>query len=168
MCIINDAVYIAQEVEADGQPCEPFWTATGKQFQVPYVFKTLFSHEEIAFDDLCETMSTTSALYLASEIGDTGTMDYHFVGKVGQFTPVIPEARGSELLRLSGEDADGNMKFAAATGSKGYSWLESEVVRTVFINPIAMVDMSYYQNLADKAVEAIEEYVPFDKFVNSR
>ena len=64
MCIINDAVYIAEEVEADGQPCEPFWTATGKQFQVPYVFKTLFSHEEVTFDDLCETMATTTALYL--------------------------------------------------------------------------------------------------------
>lgn len=164
MCIINDAVYIAEEVEKDGKPCEPFWTATGKQFQVPYVFKTLFSHEDITFDDLCETMSTTSALYLAQEIGDTGTMDYHFVGKVGQFTPVISEVDGCELLRLSGEDADGNPKFAAATGSKGYLWLESEVVRTIFIDPMSVVDMSYYRNLADKAVEAIEEYVPFDIF----
>lgn len=168
MCIINDAVYIAEEVEADGKPCEPFWTATGKQFQVPFVFKTLFSHEDITFDDLCETMSTTSALYLAQEIGDTGTMDYHFVGKVGQFTPVISEVDGCELLRLSGEDADGNPKFAAATGSKGYLWLESEVVRTIFIDPMSVVDMSYYHNLADKAAEAIEEYVPFDIFVNSR
>ena len=158
MCIVNDAVYIAEEVVADGQPCEPFWTATGKQFQVPYVFKTLFSHEEIEFDDLCETMSTTSALYL----------DDHFVGRVGEFTPVIEEANGCELLRLSGVDENGNNKFAAATGSKGYLWLESEMVRSIFADPMSVVDMSYYQKLADKAVEAIEEYVPFNKFVSSR
>lgn len=165
MCIVNDAVYIAEEVFADGQPCEPFWTATGKQFQVPYVFKTLFSGEEIVFDDLCETMATTSALYLANEIGDHGAKSYHFVGKVGQFTPVIPDANGMDLLRLSGVDEKGDYKFAAATGSKGYKWLESEVVRTIFADPMAVVDMSYYQKLADKAIEAIEEYIPFDEFV---
>lgn len=158
MCIVNDAVYIAEEVEADGQPCEPFWTATGKQFQVPYVFKTLFSHEDITFDDLCETMSTTSALYLND----------HFVGRVGEFTPVTEEAKGCELLRLSGVDEKGNNKFAAATGSKGYHWLESEMVRVLFVDPMAVVDMSYYHKLADKAIEAIEEFVPFDKLVETR
>ena len=36
----------------------------GKQFQQPYVFKTLFTMEPIEFDDLCETKTVTSALYL--------------------------------------------------------------------------------------------------------
>ena len=40
------------------------WTATGTQFQIPYVFKKLFSREEITFEDMCETKSVTSALYL--------------------------------------------------------------------------------------------------------
>ena len=40
------------------------WTATGTQFAVPYVFKTLFSKEPIEFDDMCETKSVTSSLYL--------------------------------------------------------------------------------------------------------
>ena len=57
MCLVNDAVYIAKY--QDGE-----WTATGTQFQVPYVFKKLFSREEITFDDMCETKSVTSALYL--------------------------------------------------------------------------------------------------------
>ena len=57
MCLVNDAVYIAKY--DDGK-----WTATGTQFQVPYVFKTLFSHEDICFDDLCETKSVTTTLYL--------------------------------------------------------------------------------------------------------
>ena len=40
------------------------WTATGKQFQVPYIFKSLFSHEEITLDDLCETRSVSTNMYL--------------------------------------------------------------------------------------------------------
>lgn len=57
MCLVNDAVYIAKYQDGD-------WTATGTQFAVPYVFKTLFSREPITFDDMCETKSVTSALYL--------------------------------------------------------------------------------------------------------
>lgn len=57
MCLVNDAVYIAKYQDGD-------WTATGTQFQVPYVFKTLFSKENIEFEDLCETKSVKSALYL--------------------------------------------------------------------------------------------------------
>ena len=57
MCLVNNAVYIAKYQDGD-------WTATGTQFQVPYVFKTLFSREPIEFEDLCETKSVTSALYL--------------------------------------------------------------------------------------------------------
>lgn len=84
MCLVNDAVYIAKY--ASVEYCENLygkdyvnkdhdtlkdckeeggkWTATGTQFQVPYVFKTLFSHEPIEFSDLCETKTVTSALYL--------------------------------------------------------------------------------------------------------
>ena len=58
MCLVNDAVYIAKYDTGK-------WTATGTQFQVPYVFKTLFSKESIAFEDMCETKSVTGgALYL--------------------------------------------------------------------------------------------------------
>ena len=62
MCLVNDAVYIARYLNKDGTPGK--WTATGTQFAVPYVFKTLFSHEPIEFDDMCETKSVTSSLYL--------------------------------------------------------------------------------------------------------
>lgn len=60
-CLVNDAVYIAKH--KDGKHAGQ-WTATGTQFAVPYVFKTLFSKEPITFDDMCETKSVTSALYL--------------------------------------------------------------------------------------------------------
>jgi hypothetical protein len=58
LCLVNDAVYIAKDA-SDGH-----WTATGTQFQVPYVFKKLFSKEEIQFDDMCETKAVSTALYL--------------------------------------------------------------------------------------------------------
>ena len=59
MCLVNDAVYIAKySMGGEG------WTATGAQFAVPYVYKKLFSREPIVFEDLCETKSVTTALYL--------------------------------------------------------------------------------------------------------
>ena len=76
MCLVNDAVYIAKYSDDDvngkhkGQ-----WTATGAQFQVPYVFKTLFSREPIVFDDLCETKEVKTALYLDMNEGLTVSPD---------------------------------------------------------------------------------------------
>jgi len=70
MCLVNDAIYIAkydeQGIRNKGGKKANKWTATGTQFQVPYVFKTLFSKEDIIFDDLCETKSVSgdSAIYL--------------------------------------------------------------------------------------------------------
>jgi len=76
MCLVNNAVYIARYdtaeqcqskygyVPSDIKKHPGEWTATGTQFQIPYVFKKLFSHEEIIFDDLCETKSVTGAIYL--------------------------------------------------------------------------------------------------------
>lgn len=61
MCLVNDAVYIAKY--KDGKSAGE-WTATGKQFAVPYVFKNLFSKEPVEFGDMCETMSVSTALYL--------------------------------------------------------------------------------------------------------
>ena len=66
-CLVNDAVYIAKfkEPEIDKKTGkEIWWTATGKQFAVPYVFKKLFSKEPIVFEDMCETYQVTSSLYL--------------------------------------------------------------------------------------------------------
>lgn len=76
MCLVNDAVYVAKYaspefcqnrygyVPGDNAEHGGEWTNTGKQFQVPYVFKKLFTGEEIKFDDLCETRSVQTELYL--------------------------------------------------------------------------------------------------------
>ena len=187
MCLVNDAVYIAKY--KDGE-----WTATGTQFQIPYVFKTLFSKELIEFDDMCETKSVTSSLYLdmnenlpdvtaeekqvdkynqmlkkgqisegeyntevtaLKKIIETGH-DYRFIGKVGNFCPILPGKGGGLLVR----EKDG--KYYAATGSKGYRWLESEMIRGT---NEAFIDRRYYDELVNEAIKTIEQYGDFEMFV---
>ena len=63
MCLVNDAVYIAHGSSISNSHANE-WTATGKQFQIPYVFKSLFSKEPIEFDDMCVTQATKDSLYL--------------------------------------------------------------------------------------------------------
>jgi hypothetical protein len=71
--LANDAVYIAHCME--GKNCGE-WTATGAQFAQPYVFKTLFSKEPILFEDMCETKSVTTALYLDMNEGFEDVSEY--------------------------------------------------------------------------------------------
>lgn len=157
MCLVNNAVYIAKYDNGE-------WAATGKQFAVPYVFKTLFSKEEIDFEDLCETMSVTSALYLdRNEKLPEGEHDYQFVGRVGSFCPIKPGCGGAELLRI-GKDKDGNDKYDAATGSKGYRWLESEMVYS--LGKRKDIDMEFYKSQTDEAIDTISEFGDYNWFVS--
>lgn len=152
LCLVNNAVYVAKDAFN-------LWSATGTQFQVPYVFKTLFSHEPIEFKDLCETKTVTSALYLdMNEDLEEGMHDYHFVGRAGLFCPMIPGAGGGLLLR---ETKDGG--FAAATGTKGYRWMESEMVKA--LGKESEIDESYYKHLVDEAIREISLYGDFEWFV---
>ena len=152
MCLVNDAVYIAKYDNGE-------WTATGTQFQVPYVFKTLFSKDPIMFDDMCETKSVTSALYLDMNEGlGTDEHDYKFVGKIGRFCPIKPGCGGGELLRDNGKGG-----YSAATGTKGYRWLESEQVAKE--NRADDIDKSYYQKLVDQAVKDISKYGDIEQFI---
>lgn len=161
MCLVNDAVYIAKY--KDGKHAGE-WTATGTQFQVPYVFKKLFSKEPIEFNDMCETKSVTTALNLdMNESLPEGEHDYHFVGRVGQFCPIKPGCGGGELVR-EGKDKEGNLKYSSATGAKGYRWLESEMVRQ--LKKEKDIDRSYYDRLVDDAVSTISEYGDFEWFVS--
>ena len=161
MCLVNDAVYIAKY--KDGKHAGE-WTATGTQFQVPYVFKKLFSKEPIEFEDMCETKSVSTALYLdMNEDLPEDEHNYHFIGKVSSFCPIKPGCGGGELLRES-KDKEGNTKYSSATGAKGYRWLESEMVKV--LDKEADIDRSYYDKLVDDAVEAISEYGDFEWFVS--
>lgn len=189
MCLVNDAVYIAKY--KDGKHAGE-WTATGTQFQVPYVFKKLFSKEPIEFEDMCETKSVTSALYLDMNEGLPDVSDleaerdrlakkdppmereglseeiakghnYHFIGKVGQFCPIKPGCGGGILLRETENKKTGEKGYAAATGSKGFRWLESEMVRE--LGKENDIDRTYYNNLVDEAVKSLSSYGDFERFV---
>lgn len=156
MCLVNNAVYIAKYKGGE-------WTATGPQFAVPYVFKKLFSREEITFDDLCETKSVTSALYLdMNEALPEGEHNYRFVGKVGRFCPIKPGKGGGTLLRET--TRNGQKAYDAAGGTKGYLWLEAEMVKE--LGRESDVDRSYYDKQVDKAVEEISKYGDFERFVS--
>ena len=161
MCLVNNAVYVAKY--KDGKHAGE-WTATGKQFQVPYVFKKLFSREDIEFEDMCETMSVSTALYLdMNENLPEGEHNLHFIGKVGNFCPIKPGCGGGELVR-EGKDKEGNVKYDAATGAKGYRWLEAEMVRT--LNREDDIDRAYYESSVDDAVDTISGYGDFEWFVS--
>lgn len=171
MCLVNDAVYIAKY--ASPEDCEKQygyipgdnkkkggkWTATGTQFQIPYVFKRLFSKEDIQFDDLCETKSVTSTLYLdMNEKLDEGEHNYVFIGKIGRFCPIKPGCGGGILYR----EKDG--KYYAATGSKGYRWLESEMVQQ--LGREEDIDHKHFIEMVDTAIATINKYGDFEWFVS--
>lgn len=179
MCLVNDAVYIAKyasidkcyalygkdyvdsvfDICKDNKKHGGQWTATGTQFQVPYVFKTLFSKEPIELSDVCETKTVETALYLdMNENLPEGEHDYQFVGKAGQFCPIKPGCGGGVLLR----EKDG--KYNAATGTKGFRWLESEVVKN--LGKDQDVDLRYYEKLCEEAIASISEYGDYEWFVS--
>lgn len=180
MCLVNDAVYIAKY--KDGKHAGE-WTATGTQFAVPYVFKSLFSKEPIEFEDMCETKSVSTVMYVdrspeeaAAYINSKGYDEdnntdimlnnghsLHFVGKVGLFTPVKEGSGGGTLVRQS-KDKDGNVKYDSVTGAKGYFWMESEMVKS--LGKEEYIDRSYYDDLVDKARDAIIAYGDYEWFVS--
>lgn len=201
MCLVNDAVYISKY--KDAAECEKLygyipgdnakhgneWTATGAQFAVPYIFKKLFSKDDIVFEDMCETFAVTKGdLYLDmnEDLPDVTMLEkelatlqkkninqerqeelqkqiaeghkLQFVGRVGQFCPILPGNNGGILYRVN----DG--KNYAAPGSSGYRWLESEMVKD--LGKEKCIDKSFYDELANKAIESISEYGDYEWFVS--
>lgn len=151
-CLVNDAVYIAQT--QDGE-----WEAVGTQFQVPYVYKSLFSHEPIVFTDYCETKSVSKGdLYLDMNEGlPEGEHNMVFIGRVGAFCPIQQGRGGGELFRV----VDG--KNYAVSGTKGYRWLEAEEVQKG--GKEADIDVGYYEHLVDEAKKEISKWGDFDYFL---
>ena len=148
LCLVNDAVYICREKGEKGW----IWSATGKEFQVPYVFKSLFSHEPLEFLDKCETREVKSALYLLDKEGNP-----EFIGKVGLFCP-MKEGYGKRLMR------EQNDKFYAVTGTIGYEWAEAEQVKNSNLED--KIDEGYYRKLCDEAVDHIRKFGDFEWLVD--
>lgn len=178
-CLVNDAVYIARDLKGE-------WHATGAEFKHPVVFKALFSHEPISFDDLCETKEVRqpSTMYLdfnesvASPANPYEGM--HFVGRTGMFVPVHTEIGGAKLLRVK----DG--KTYAVPGTKGYVWLEADMVKLLGIDAVErmryedltwavegtgsiidIIDMQYYSDMVHDAAATIDKFGSFEEFVGT-
>lgn len=200
MCLVNDAVYIAKVKEGKhaGE-----WTATGTEFQVPYVFKTLFSHEPITFKDYCEVKSVQkgtlyldmnetlpdvsayekelsklthhelidgtvakSVVFATEEMNRINELEteiakghnYKFVGRVGEFVPIMPGNGAGILYRVQ----DG--KNYAVAGTKGYRWLDAETVKESGYED--KIDISYFDKEVNDAIAHINQFGDFDKFVS--
>lgn len=198
ICLINVSTFIALCAEDDPDPdMRGKWYAKAERFAVPYVFKTLFSHEPLEFYDFCEKframkgtiyidmneglpdvtkeekeLDKLKSKFARGEISDTtfekeATIlndkittghNYIFVGKVGQFTP-IKEGCGGGVLYAK---RDG--KYSAIGGTKGYRWLESDVVKD--LEKEGDIDIGYYETLCDKAKAEIEKYGSYERFVS--
>lgn len=182
MCLVNDAVYIAKYDNGE-------WTATGTQFQIPYVFKKLFSKEDILFDDLCETKSVTSSLYLDmnENLPDVSNLEK-------ELNKVLKNSPGDENLinNLKEEIAKGHNyrfigkvgrfcpikpgcgggllmrekdgKYYSATGAKGYRWLEAEIVSS--LGRTNDIDEGHFKEMADAAIDTIKKYGDYEWFVS--
>jgi hypothetical protein len=148
-CLINDAVYVAR---SNGE-----WNAVGAQFQHPYVFKQLFSHEEIVFDDLCETKNVTKGRMYLDKFGSERIEDMQHVGRTGSFMPVRYD--GGTLWRVQ----DG--KKYHVTGTKDYSWIDRETAKHRDSIDELFTDMDYFDHLRKDAVKAIENYIPIEEFI---
>lgn len=150
--LVNDAVYVARK---GGK-----WDAVGAQFQQPYVYKTLFTKEEVEFEDLCVPKSILKgSLYLNFEaevpMAFTDDNNVRFIGRTGLFCPVVEGVGGGALYRVA-ED-----KAHSVTGTKGYLWKEAEQTKR------DEIDMLFFDKQAKDAIKTIEKFGSFDDLVGN-
>ena len=126
VALINRAVLIGEK--EDGE-----WEAVGAQFAHPYVYKTLFSGEDITKEDMFETKQVKGKIYLGDD----------FVGRLAR---VYASNTGFDMWRVKDD------KKGAVTGTKGFKWrLASD------FKDISDVDMNYYHGLVKDAIESINK-----------
>lgn len=218
ICLIDKAQYIAAYMDPAKctdiygyapsenvehiRECGHAWTATGDEFQRPYIFKTFFSGEPVVFDDLCETNSVAKgAIYLdmnegmpnvdiwetelerrlfneanpnspqkklSKDMADCTDDDireeiakghnYQFIGRVGRFYPIAPGKGGGLQMVLR----DG--KYNSVSGSKGYRWLEAELVKN--LHKEGDRDIRYHDEMARSSIAKFNKFGDFDRFID--
>lgn len=209
MCLVNNAVYIAKYKKPE--ECEQLygyipgdnadhikdpWTATGKQFAVPYVFKTLFSKEPVNIRDMCETFSVKSALYLDmnEKLPDVSGYEKRLEKiendyKKGKLSDTLFEPEATELAEKIAEGHDYHFvgkvgEFCPVKTGKGGGVLVREqegkyyaatgtigyrwLESDIMFNGgnDEFIDRSFYDKLVDDAVESISKYGDFEWFVS--
>lgn len=127
LALVNKSTYICQDMDGE-------WHATGAQFAEPYVFKTLFSKEGLDKEDFFVTKEVKNAsIYLGEKF-------------VGRLASIYASQTGEEMFRVADE------KKGSISGTKGFKWkLAKEWAGKKDL------DMSYYKDLTEKAIEAIQK-----------
>lgn len=149
MALVNDAVYVAK----DGDK----WSATGAMFQHPYVFKTMFSGEPVEMADFVENRSVAKGhIYLGLDGPESAENRMVFIGKTGQFVPVIESYKSAATPLRVYED-----KRYAVAGTKGHKWTEARLVVDE-----SLIDRTYAEKLAEDAKKAIENVGSYDELIN--
>ncbi len=207
MCLVNDAVYIAKYerpescekrygyVPGDNAKKGGKWTATGTQFQVPYVFKTLFSKEDLTFNDMCETKSVKSAIYLDmnEQLPDVSDYEKELTKVEQQHKKQLMSDEEYTVLanNLSEKIAKGHdYVFVGKVGSfcpllpghgggllvkdqngKMYSVTGASGFRWLESELVQgvnekYIDKAYYNKLVDEAIDTISQYGDFEMFVS--
>ena len=198
MCLVNDAVYIAKyadgehefEIPTTGEKIMTPWTATGTEFAVPYVFKSLFTKSKIKFNDLCITKSVETSLYLDmnEELDDVTEMEKDLKKmlkeeepdpmRVAELKGVISQGHNYIFVGKIGQfcpikkgcgggelySLRGEDNYYAVQGTKGYRFLESETVKT--LKKEKDIDESYFIELANDSIKHIEEFGSYDEFIS--
>ena len=197
MCLVNNAVYIAKysnDENINGKHAGE-WTATGAEFQHPYIFKKLFSHEDVTFDDLCETKTAKTSLYLDlnEKLPDVTEIEKELEKTLKKLKQDSNYCDESYIKELEDKISDGHKysfvgkvglfvpvkpgngggllmrekdgKYYSVGGTKGYRWKDAEVVKGM--NEQDTVDTSYHDTLASDAIDSINKYGDFDIFVSS-
>lgn len=192
MCLVNNAVYIAKY--KDGKNAGE-WTATGTQFAVPYVFKTLFSREPIEFEDMCETKAVSKgSLYLDmnESLPDVTIFEKELEDRrkgKKRLNPDLADMSEEDLLEAIKPGHD--YQFVGRVGQfcpikpgcgggimyrvdndKYYAAAGTDGYRWLeselvkTLNKDADIDKSYYIKLVDEARDAISLYGDFEQFVS--
>lgn len=185
MCLVNDAVYIAKYDNGE-------WTATGAEFAVPYVFKTLFSKEPLVFDDRCVTKSVNSTLYLDMNEGypdvsdaektlarllkedppETGVSKEETIKDLKEFIATghnyIFVGRIGQFCPIRKGCGGGELyslrgdKYYSVAGTKGFRFLESETVKTLGLEDC--IDDTYFLKMTTDAIDHISEFGDWEWF----
>ena len=208
MCLVNDAVYIARYAKVED--CQKMygyvpddnakygdthrWTATGAQFAVPYVFKKLFSHEEIEFKDLCETKSVSAGeMYvdMNENLPDVTLLEKEYKKLAKKFETEPSRELEESLENLSIQIEKGHdYQFVGRVGlfcpikpgkgggvlyrfkdDKYYSVTGTSGFRWLEAEDVEKlnkqddIDETYYIQLVDKAVETIAQYGDAEWFI---
>ena len=208
MCLVNNAVYIARYKDAEA--CQEMygyipgdnkkkgnqWTAIGKQFAVPYLFKKLFSKEPIQLKDMCETFSVKTAIYL--DMNENLPDIHHHEKELEKLERLFKNGRIDEeeykveKIQFENEIAKGHdYRFVGKVGSfcpvlvgKGGGELYRKQddkyhavagttgyrwIESELVNEEEvddLIDKSFYENLVNDAIDSIKEYGDYEWFVS--